>query len=223
MSDAPEHPSVGEESAALPLPEAGDPLDLSPPPPPDPSRMERAAAMVRPDADEPRTTLHTDQWRVAKARVARLGRREVGRRLAALLEHQERGWAYVRPLAMGVEEADGRTTGRDPASVLYRFIDQEVVDLFRYNAFRCADMVLALGGARPADDVPSTDDVDADTDVFYRAVVVLRMAAAHRLAPPELRVLTDHAAGLDRWYAEFENVFAPAAEAFNRRLRGLGR
>ena len=47
---------------------------------------------------------------------------------------------------------------------------------------------------------------------------MLRLASAHRLAPPEFRVFAEHLAGLDAWYAEFGGVFAPAAEAFHRCL-----
>ncbi|HEX2189030.1 MAG TPA: hypothetical protein VHG51_09055 [Longimicrobiaceae bacterium] len=140
--------------------------------------------------------------------------------LVRLLEHQERGWEYVRPLALAAEEAGrGEAAPPHPAAALYRFVDAEVVDLYRYNAFRCAHMVPGTGFAGGP---PSTDDIDAETDHFYRCVVLLRMAAAHRLAPPELRVVASHAAGLDGWYADFAAVFAPAAEAFQRRLRGSG-
>ncbi len=125
----------------------------------------------------------------------------------------------MRPLALAVEEASRWTRGPDAASALYRFTEIEIVDLYRYNAFRCADMVLA---ARDGDGSPSTDDIDAETDAFYRCVHMLRLASAHRLAPPEFQVFASHSAGLDDWYAEFGRVFAPAAEAFHRRQGKTG-
>lgn len=224
MSDTPERPPRRDASREEPGELVGrsavtaDPLDHTPPPPFDRLRLERAAALVRPGSGEPLATLYTDRWKEAREHAARSRRTKAGKLLARLLDHQERGWEYVRPLALAVEEAGSGTPGPDPAAALYRFAGLEVVDLYRYNAFRCADMVIGHGGR---DGVPSTDDIDAETDTFYMCVILLRMASAHRLAPPELRVLASHAAGLDRWYAEFAGVFAPAAEAFNRR-RGTG-
>lgn len=176
------------------------------------ARMERAAALARPDVGEPVATLYTALWRKARE-SAGTGGTEEARIFTRLLEHHERGWELVRPLALAVEEAKGWTTGTDAASALYRFAELDVVDLFRYNAFRCAEMVLARRDGRGA---PSTDDIDAETDALYRYVQMLRLASAHRLAPPELRVLAEHSAGLDGWYAEFGRVFAPAVEAFHR-------
>ncbi len=93
-----------------------------------------------------------------------------------LLDHLERGWGYVRPLARAVEEAKGWAgTGTDTGSAIYRFADLDIVDLYRFNAFRCADMVLAPQGT----DLPSTDDIDGDVDAFYRYVSLLRLAAVH--------------------------------------------
>lgn len=182
-------------------------------------RTERAAALVRPDAGEPAATIYTGQWREARECAGRIRRTEAGRRFARLLDHHERGWVLVRPLALAAEEARRWTTGSDAASALYRFAEVDIVDLYRHNAFRCADMVLAAPGG---DDFPSTDDVDAETDAFYRYVQLLRLASAHPLAPPEFRVFADHLAGLDAWYAEFGRIFAPAAEAFHRRHAGQG-
>lgn len=178
-------------------------------------RTERAAELVRPDAGEPRATLYTSQWKEARERAARLRRTGDRRHFTRLLDHHELGWSRVRPLALAVEEASRWTRGRDAASALYRFTEVEIVDLYRYNAFRSADMVLAAHD--DGDGFPSTDDIDAETDAFYRCVHVLRLASAHPLAPPEFRVLASHAAGLDGWYADFGRVFAPAAEAFHRR------
>lgn len=181
-------------------------------------RMERAAALLRPDAGEPVATIYTAHWREARA-SARRGRSRLGRLVARLLEHHERGWEFVRPLALAAEEAGCWARGADAASALYRFTKVEIVDLYRYNAFRCAEMLAARPrGGRP----PSMDDVDAETGAFFRYVQLLRLASAHRLAPPEFRVLAEHLAGLDGWYAEFGRVFAPAAEAFHRRPGGRG-
>ena len=175
-------------------------------------RMERAAALLRPEAGEPVATIHTAHWREARE-SARRGRTRLARLVARLLDHHERGWEFVRPLALAAEEASCWARGADAASALYRFTRVDIVDLYRYNAFRCAKMVDAgHHGDRP----PSMDDVDAETGTFYRYVQLLRLASAHRLAPPELRVLAEHSAGLDAWYAEFGGVFAPAAEAFHR-------
>ncbi|MEW5930789.1 MAG: hypothetical protein AB1941_25290 [Gemmatimonadota bacterium] len=182
------------------------------------ARMERAAALLRPDAGEPVATIHTDHWREARE-SARRGRTRLARLVTRLLEHHERGWEFVRPLALAAEEAGGWARGADAASAMYRFTKVEIVDLYRYNAFRCAEMVAAR---RVGDRPPSMDDVDAETDAFYRCVQLLRLASAHPLAPPEFRVLAEHSAGLDGWYAEFGGVFAPAAEAFHRRLGGRG-
>ena len=218
MSDLTERPSRRHPSRAateliVPFNGASEAADRARP------RTERAAALLRPDAGEPVATLYTSQWREARECASRLRRTEAGRRFARLLDHHERGWALVRPLALAAEEARGWTTGSDAASALYRFAEVDIVDLYRHNAFRCADMVLAPRGG---DDFPSTDDVDAETDAFYRYVQLLRLASAHPLAPPEFRVFADHLAGLDAWYADFAGVFAPAAEAFHRRQAGQG-
>jgi hypothetical protein len=180
-------------------------------------RMERAAALLRPDAGEPVATIYTAHWREARA-SARRGRTRLARRVARLLEHHERGWELVRPLALAAQEAGCWAKGADAASALYRFTRVEIVDLYRYNAFRCAEMVAAHRGGDPP---PSMDDLDAETDTFFRCVQLMRLASAHRLAPPEFRVLAEHTAALDGWYAEFRGVFAPAAEAFHGR-RGEG-
>lgn len=194
----------------------GAALDGALPPRYDRRRVERVSALLRPDAGEPRATLFTDQWRQARERAPKLHRGAVWRRL---LDHQERGWEYVRPLALAVEEG-GCWTAEKPtvAGALYLFADLEIVDLYRHNAFRCVDMVLAPQGT----DVPSTDDIEGDTDAFYRNVSLLRLASADRKAPPEFRVLANHAAGLDAWYREFAGIFEPAAEALHRRLTRMG-
>jgi hypothetical protein len=75
-------------------------------------------------------------------------------------------------------------------------------------------MVLA---PRDGDGFPSADEIDGDTDAFYRCVQLLRLASAHPLAPPEFQVLAGHAAGLDGWYADFPGVFGPAADAYHGR------
>ena len=184
---------------------------------PAPSRRELVVRATT--AGEPRVTLYTNQWKEARARAAELRGTKSGAVWRRLLDHQERGWEYVRPLACAVEEARCWTTGPQPATALYQFTDVEIVDLYRYNAFRCADMVL---GPDRSDWIPSTEDIDAETDAFYRNVSLLRLASAHSLVPPEFRLLTDQMAGLDGWYAEFGGVFAPAAEAFNRLLSRAG-
>ena len=171
-------------------------------------------------AREPRATLHTNRWKEASARAVELQKTKAGAVWTRLLAHQERGWEYVRPLACVAEEAKRLTTGPHLTAAIYQFIDVEVVDLYRYNAFQCADLVL---GPSSTDWFPSTDDIDAETDAFYRNVSLLRLASAHPLAPPEIRSVAGRLGGLDGWYAEFGEIFAPAAEAFNRASRRIGR
>lgn len=176
-------------------------------------KAERVAALLGSDVGEPLATLYTDRWKEARKRAAEMRRTEHGAVWRRLLDHQGRGWVYVRPLARVVEEAKCWRTRLDPVTAFYRFADIEIVDLFRYNAFRCADMV--LGPSRTQGE-PPPDDIDAETDAFYRNVSLLRLASAHRLAPVEFRLLANHLAGLDGWYVEFNRVFPPAAEAFYR-------
>ena len=186
------------------------------PSPPDPPKRSANAK----GGAEPKVTIYTDYWEEARDHAARLRPSRGGTVWRRLLEHQERGWEYVRPLALAVEEVQRvKEAGGavDPDHAMYRFADLEVVDLYRYNAFRCADMVLAPYGS----DLPSTDDIDGDVDAFYRFMALLRLASVHPEAPPEFRVMRDAAAGLDCWYAEFAGVFEPAAEVYYRRLRKL--
>ncbi|HEX2094622.1 MAG TPA: hypothetical protein VHG28_19615 [Longimicrobiaceae bacterium] len=124
----------------------------------------------------------------------------------------------MRPLALVVQDAQCWSPGVGLAKAFYRFIDLEVIDLYRFNSFQCADMVLAPQDA----EVPSTDDIEAGTVAFYRSVSLLRLASSHRLTPPELRILVNHMAGLDAWYREFGSIFEQAAEAFYRRTELLG-
>jgi hypothetical protein len=217
MSDPPVPPSPydpAEAATALTVPftgaEAADRARL---------RTERAATLVRPDAGEPGATIYTEQWKEAREHAARLRRTRAGGRFARLLDHQERGWALVRPLALAVQDAKGWARGADPASVLYRFAEVEVVDLYRFNAFRCAAMVLA---PHDGEGFPMADEIHGDTDAFYRCAHLLRLASAHPLAPPEFRVFARHAAGLDGWYADFPGVFTPAADAYHGRRGGPG-
>lgn len=182
---------------------------------------QQPATLAGTDVAEPRATLYTDYWREAREHAAGLRPSRGGTVWRRLLEHQERGWEYVRPLALAVEEAKRlKEVGEaaDARSAIYRFTDLEIVDLYRFNAFRCADLVLAPYGS----DLPSPDDIDGDVDAFYRYVSVLRLATTHRLASAEFRALAKHFAGLDGWYTEFAGVFEPAAEAYYRRLHKLG-
>jgi hypothetical protein len=216
MPDPPERPSPqdpAEAATALmaPFTGAGESPDRAR------LRRERAAALVRPDAGEPGSTIYTERWKEARERAGQLRRTRAGSRFARLLDHQERGWALVRPLALAVQDASGWRKGPDPASALYRFAEVEVVDLFRFNAFRCADMVLA---PHDGHGFPLAEEIDGDTDAFYRCVHLLRLASAHPLAPPEFQVFAGYAAGLDGWYADFRGVFTPAADAYHGRRGG---
>jgi hypothetical protein len=217
MSDPPVPPSPydpAEAATALTVPFTGTEA-------PDRARLrtERAAALVRPDAGEPGATIYTEQWKEARERTARLRRTRAGGHFARLLDHQERGWQLVRPLALAVQDAKGWARGADAASVLYRFTEVEVVDLYRFNAFRCAAMVLA---PHDGEGFPMADEIHGDTDAFYRCAHLLRLASAHPLAPPEFQVFAGHAAGLDGWYADFRGVFTPAADAYHGRRAGPG-
>ena len=186
-----------------------------------PRHPAHAAALVQTGTVEPRVTLYTEYWRQAREYAARLRPSRGGAVWRRLLEHQERGWEFVRPLALAVEAAErAKAAGEpaDPENPLYRFADLEIVDLYRYNAFRCADMVLAPHGSA----LPSTDDIDGDVDAFLRYVSLLRMASTHPLAPLEFRGLAAQAAGVDGWHAEFADIFEPATEVYYRHLRKMG-
>lgn len=181
--------------------------------------VDDAAVRIGRGMAEPGVTIYSALWRRARERAARTRPSRGGTVWRRLLDHQECGWEYVRPLARAVEAAERRDVEAvAPAGAMYRFTDMDIVDLYRYIAFRCADMVLAPYGS----DLPSADDIDGDVDAFHRNVSLIRLASVHRLAPPEFRALADHAEGLDGWYAEFPGVFTPAAEAYYRRLGRLG-
>jgi hypothetical protein len=170
---------------------------------------------------EPTVTIYTDEWEEARDHAARLRPSRGGTVWRRLLDHQERGWEYVRPLALAVEEVErAKEAGKevDPEHAMYRFTHLEVVDLYRYNAFRCAAMVLAPYGI----DLPSTEEIDGDVENFCRFMEMLRLASVHPDAPPEFRVVQDNAPALAEWYADFTGVFEPAVEAYHRRLKKLG-
>lgn len=187
--------------------------------PSSPDRPHRSAGPPKPG--EPRITIYTDHWEEARDHAARLRPSRGGTVWRRLLEHQERGWEFVRPLELAVEEVErAKVAGAavDPEHAMYRFTHLEVVDLYRYNAFRCADMVLAPYGS----DLPSTDDLGGDVENFCRFMELLRLASIHPDSPPEFRVVQENAARLAEWYADFASVFEPAAEAYYRRLRRMG-
>jgi len=184
-----------------------------------PDRPKRSASAK--GAAEPKVTIYSDYWEEARDHAARLRPSRGGTVWRRLLDHQERGWEYVRPLALAVEEVERvKEAGGavDPEHAMYRFTHLEVVDMYRYNAFRCADMVLAPYGS----DLPSTDDLAGEVENFCRFMEVLRLASVHPDSPLEFRVLQDNAAGLAEWYADFAGVFEPAVEAYYRRLQKLG-
>ncbi|HEU0016646.1 MAG TPA: hypothetical protein VFQ45_23390 [Longimicrobium sp.] len=158
----------------------------------------KGAARPRGRAGEPRHTIYTPEWAAAVRRVGRLQGAERAF-YAALLDHVEVRWRAVRPLQLLYERQRRRAREADGVGCLLRFMDGDLVDVFRGVALEAARLVPG-GPPRPREGDPG--DLEGEADCFTRYATLLAMAAAGPAVPQPLREVVERAAeGGAEWRA----------------------
>ncbi|HEU0053218.1 MAG TPA: hypothetical protein VFQ39_08565 [Longimicrobium sp.] len=156
---------------------------------------------------EPVGTIYGERWVRAAGRLDALPG-EVRGPFARLLAHVEEGWRHARVLQSAVEAAPSYVDGYSPREVIFYTIEVLVVDLFRWLAHEAADAVpdLREGVAPPV----NLDDVEAESELLMRYLILTELSLAHPDAPPELRArFAEPVARLKDWTLGFWRLFRP--------------
>ncbi len=157
---------------------------------------------------EPRYTIYTQGFTAAQARVAAMDAADADRELfARMLRAFEEGWAHVAPLQAYCDGRRGRIGMDDDEGAVLQYLEVEIVDLFRWLAFTCAESI--PGGDRQAQLEVSLEDLESEAHLFLLQVRLARLSVADPSIPAPLRDVV----------RERADALLPAA----RRIEGLVR
>lgn len=183
----------------------------------DPALQEPAAHVMLPDLPgapmevaEPLHTIHGAAWRDARDRTRLLGP-PLQAMCTALLDHVEAGWAHVRRLQRWYEDHREDALERsDDYAHLLRFIDGDLIDLFREVA---AGVAALVPGYPDWEAEADPEGVEGELDRFVRYFTVFRHAVETIGAPADLRDDVRAAAQtLGGWHTELAALLAASRE-----------
>lgn len=159
-------------------------------------------------------------WLAAQQRALDLGASEEGRKLVGrLVSHVETAWPWIGELEALCQGRRDRMDSDDEQAQLLRFLESDVVDLFRSLAEDAANMVPGPDGWQQE---PDPDGLQGEGDRFNRYLVVLTLAAADPVVSEDVRsVIRRIGRDLADWYPEFSVIAGAAARsALFRRTDG---
>lgn len=151
-------------------------------------------------------SMHAQEWRAARERVAQLPSARDRRLFFALLDYMERGWKIILPLHVAANRTScGGRTAEDVTS----FIECDPVDVYRGITHTCM-RAIPEAAQEPRAGFDIVADEAGDVARYLR---VLALGADHPGFPPELRELVRTAAAeMTAWRAGLADVLEPAEE-----------
>ena len=152
-------------------------------------------------------SMHAQEWRAARERVAQLPSAQDRRLFFALLDYMERGWKIILPLHVAANRTlCGERTAEDVAS----FIECDPVDVYRGITHTCMRAIPEAPQESPGARFDLLADDAGDVARYLR---ILALGADHPGFPPELRELVRTAAAeMTAWRAGLAEVLEPAEE-----------
>jgi hypothetical protein len=165
-------------------------------------------------ATEPRFTLHPEEWRAARERVALLPCPQQRKRFWALLRHMERGWETIVPLQVAADRIAYRPA-RHPsvAHDVAAFIECDPTDTYRGIARTCMHAVPRIPQHVQQPSLAIVMDEAGDVARYLR---ILALGADHPEFPPELRELVCAAAvEMTEWQAGLARVLEPVDDGIH--------
>jgi hypothetical protein len=151
-------------------------------------------------------------WLAARERASEL-EGERGRVISRLLSHVEAAWALtveLSALAADPPPMPESSLGTERLVGLLAFLRIEVVEVFASMALQSATTVPALGDDTPQISAP--EEIESVGERFYRNALILHLAAADTVIPPEVRDLLRRVSrDLLDWYSDYPALAIAAA------------